>query len=210
MDTRTKALKIIEVLKKEYPQARTALHFTTPLEILVATILSAQCTDVRVNIVTAKLFKKYRSARAFAAADIRSFEKEIYSTGFYKNKAKNIIAAARMIVEHFSGRVPDTMAGLLELPGVARKTANVVLQNAYGKVEGIVVDTHVRRLAQRLGLTKRDDPARIEEDLMKAIPAKEWETISYLFIDHGRAVCRSQRPDHAACALYELCPSRSI
>ncbi|MBI4335718.1 MAG: endonuclease III [Candidatus Omnitrophica bacterium] len=202
--------KIIGLLKKEYPRAKTTLVFQTPMQMLVSTILSAQCTDERVNKVTATLFEKYRTPRDFARADQGVFEREIRSTGFYRNKAKNIINSGRMIVEKFVGKVPDTMEELLELPGVARKTANVVLHNAFGKVEGIVVDTHVRRLSQRLGFTKNTDPEKIEKDLMGLLPRGEWGAASYLLIDHGRKVCHARKPDHAACVVRGLCPSRNI
>ena len=210
MDKKEQIKIIIKRLKKEYPSMKTALDFKTPIQMLVATILSAQCTDVRVNMVTPALFKKYKSAEAFARADINVFENEIHSTGFYRHKARNIINSARMIVRKFNGRVPDTMDELLELPGVARKTANVVLHNAYGKVEGIVVDTHVIRLSQRLGVTKNIDPAKIEKDLMEIVPRAEWGTISYILIDHGRKICRAIKPNHAACVLNDICPSRNI
>jgi endonuclease-3 len=208
MDKKTRAKEIIRRLKKEYPHARTALQFTTPIQMLVATMLSAQCTDERVNKVTPRLFEKYRAAGDFAKASLRELEASIHSTGFYHNKAKNIMAAARMISEKFSGRVPDTMEGLLSLPGVARKTANVVLQNAFGKVEGIVVDTHVRRLSQRLGLSKEDDPEKIEKQLMAVLPLEEWGAVSYLLIEHGRKVCQAKKPDHEGCVLKAVCPSR--
>jgi endonuclease-3 len=202
--------QIIRRLEKEYPRARTALKFNSPIQMLVSTILSAQCTDERVNRVTTRLFKKYKTAQDFVKADLSIFEGEIRSTGFYRNKAKNIINSARMIVEKFKGRVPDTMSELLALPGVARKTANVILHNAYGKVEGIVVDTHVRRLSQRLGLTGFDDPEKIEQDLMRIVPRAKWGQISYLLIDHGRKICRARKPDHAGCILKDICPSRDI
>jgi endonuclease-3 len=205
-----RAVKIIALLRKEYPRAKTALEFENAVQMLVATILSAQCTDERVNRVTATLFKKYKTAKAFATADLKTFENEIRSTGFYRNKARNIINSAKMIVEKFKGIVPDSMEELLELPGVARKTANVILHNAYGKVEGIVVDTHVRRLSQRLGLTDFNDPEKIEMDLMSAVPRAQWGGISYLLINHGRKICRARRPDHARCVLRSLCPSRDI
>ncbi len=210
MDKKEKIKKIISLLKKEYPDLKTALKFETPVQMLVSTILSAQCTDERVNRVTAALFKKYKTPHDFAKANIGIFEKEIYSTGFYKSKTKNIIGAAKIIVERFKGRLPDTMEELLTLPGVARKTANVVLQNVFGKVEGVVVDTHVRRLSQRLGLTVNDDPAKIETDLMEIVPRENWGNISYLLIDHGRKICNAKRPNHAECVIRELCPSRNI
>jgi len=202
--------KIIALLEEEYPRARIALKFGNSVQMLVSTILSAQCTDERVNKVTAELFKKYKTARDFAKANLKTFEGEIRSTGFYRNKAKNIINSAKIIVEKFKGRVPDSMEELLTLPGVARKTANVVLYNAYGKVEGIVVDTHVRRLSLRLGLTNFDDPGKIEKDLMEIVPRAKWGAISYLLIDHGRRICRARKPNHAECVLKDICPSRDI
>lgn len=209
-NTSDKAKKIIALLEKEYPRAKIALKFANAVQMLVSTILSAQCTDERVNKVTAGLFKKYKTADDFARANLKTFENEIRSTGFYRNKAKNIINSARMIVERFKGRVPDSMEELLTLPGVARKTANVVLYNAYGKVEGIVVDTHVRRLSQRLGLTGFDNPEKIEKDLMELLPCSKWGEISYLLIDHGRSICRARKPDHAKCVLRDICPSKNI
>lgn len=197
--------KIIQLLQKEYPNAKIALKFSNPLEILVATILSAQCTDERVNKVTAELFKKYKTVDDYANADIKKFEQEIKSTGFYKMKAKNIINAAKMIKEKFSGKVPDNMEDLLKLPGVARKTANVVLGNAYGKVEGIVVDTHVRRLSYRIGLTKNTDPNKIEQDLMKIVPKDKWFIFPYLLIDHGRKVCTARKPLCDKCVIEKYC-----
>lgn len=210
MDKKPRVKRIIGLLKKEYPHARTALRFETPMQMLVSTILSAQCTDERVNKVTAELFKRYKTPQDFAKADLKVFEQEVRSTGFYKNKARNIVNSAKMISERFKGRLPDSMEDLLTLPGVARKTANVVLHNAFGKVEGIVVDTHVRRLSQRLALTENDDPAKIEQDLMEIVPKGEWAAISYLLIDHGRKVCRARRPDHGSCVLKTICPSRNI
>ncbi|GBE57002.1 MAG TPA: endonuclease III [Euryarchaeota archaeon] len=204
-DERVKA--IIRLLKEEYPEIKSALRFTDPMQLLVATILSAQCTDLRVNMVTVGLFKKYKSAEDYANADPSVFEQEIRSTGFYRNKAKNIIGAARMIVEKYGGRVPDTMEELIQLPGVARKTANIVLANAYGKIEGIAVDTHVKRLSKLLGLTTHSDPVKIERDLMKITPREEWSNLSHLLIFHGRSVCIARRPRHDNCVLNWLCPS---
>lgn len=202
--------KILILLKKEYPKAKIALNFTNPLEILISTILSAQCTDERVNIVTKTLFKKYRTVEDYAEANIRAFEQEIRSTGFYHNKAKNIITAAKKIIKDFNGKVPDTMDKLMQLPGVARKTANIVLLNGFGKVEGIAVDTHVRRLSQRLGLSKNDDPNKIEQDLMKSLDRKEWGNFSYLLIEHGRKICIAKKPKCLECMLQKLCPSKKI
>jgi endonuclease-3 len=204
----TKIAHLIALLDKEYPKARIALRFVDPLQLLVSTILSAQCTDARVNIVTEKLFHKYKKAADYAKADVREFEQDIHSTGFYHNKAKNIIAAAQMIVRDFAGRVPDTMEELIRLPGVARKTANVVLYNAFGKSEGIAVDTHVRRLSQRLGLSGNDDPEKIEQDLMKQVDKKLWGHISHLLIEHGRQVCDAKKPVCPECVLAGLCPAK--
>jgi len=200
--------KILPLLKKEYPNAKVALNFTSPLEILVATVLSAQCTDQRVNMVTKSLFQKYRKPEDYANANLKTFEKEIRSTGFYHNKAKNIISAAKKIVKDSGGKLPDSMDKLLQLPGVARKTANIVLFNGFGKVEGIAVDTHVRRLSQRLALTKNNDPDKIEQDLMKQLDRREWGKFSYLLIDHGRNVCDAKKPKCLECILQKFCPSK--
>jgi len=204
---RVRVLKIIELLEKEYPKAKTALHYTSPLEILIATILSAQCTDKRVNIVTKSLFKKYKTAEDYANADLRELEENVRSTGFYKNKAKNIKRSGRMLVEKFNSQVPRTMNELLELPGVARKTANIVLSNAYGVTEGIAVDTHVRRLSKRLGLTENRNPNKIEADLMEIVPKSHWKRITDLLIFHGRNVCMAKKPKCGSCDLNRLCPS---
>jgi len=197
----------LKLLKKAYPDAKCSLNFRTPLQMLVATILSAQCTDERVNKVTVDLFKKYRTASDYAKAKPAELQRDIRSTGFFRNKAKSIQGAAKMIVEKYHDEVPRTMEEILKLPGVARKTANVVLGNSYGVVEGIAVDTHVLRLAQRLGLTREKDPKKIERDLMKIVPRKDWMLISYLLIEHGRAVCKAQRPNCKECVLKKLCPS---
>ncbi|MCX5702331.1 MAG: endonuclease III [Candidatus Omnitrophica bacterium] len=198
------------LLKKEYPKAKVALSFTNPLEILVSTILSAQCTDERVNLVTKTLFKKYRTVENYAKANIKTFEQEIRSTGFYRNKAKNIIASAKKILKDFNGKVPDSMDKLIQLPGVARKTANIVLFNGFGKIEGIAVDTHVRRVSQRLGLSKNSDPQKIEQDLMRLLDRKEWGHFSYYLIEHGRKICVAKKPKCLECILQELCPSRKF
>jgi len=201
--------RIIEALRQSHPDARIALDFSSPLELLVATILSAQCTDKRVNIVTESLFNKYRTAADYAAADPRAFEKEIRSTGFYRNKTKSVLGAASRIAGAFGGKVPDNMEDLLTLPGVARKTANVVLSGAFGKSEGIVVDTHVIRLSQRLRLTAHQDNSgdRIENDLIALVPRKEWSDFGNRLIWHGRRICAARRPDCAACSLNKLCPA---
>jgi endonuclease-3 len=207
IDDRVRVLKIIELLEKEYPKAKTALHYTSPLEILIATMLSAQCTDKRVNIVTKSLFKKYKTAEDYANADLREFEEDIRSTGFYKNKAKNIKMSGWMLVERFNSQVPWTMDELLELPGVARKTANIVLSNAYDVIEGIAVDTHVRRLSKRLGLSENKNPDKIEADLMLIVPKSHWKRITDLLIFHGRNVCMARKPKCSLCILNKICPS---
>lgn len=205
-----KVEKILALLKKVYPHFTTALMHKNPFQLLIATILSAQCTDVRVNIVTKTLFKKYKTASDYANADIKKLEQDIRSTGFYHNKTKNIIGAAKMIVKKFNGKVPDSMEKLVQLPGVARKTANIVLSHGYGKIEGIAVDTHVRRLSFRLGLTKNEDPVKIEIDLMKITPKKDWPHLSDLLIAHGRAICVATKPRCPECVLGGLCPSKKI
>lgn len=199
--------EIIEVLRREFPESRTALKFETPFQVLVATILAAQCTDERVNKITPGLFRKYPTAEAFASADREELENEIRSTGFFRNKTKSILGAAKKIVEDFGGRVPDTMADLVTLPGVARKTANIVLSAGYGKAEGIAVDTHVRRLAGRLGLTRESDPEKIERDLMRIVPRQDWLDLNFMLVDHGRKTCRARKPDCPACPIRHLCPS---
>jgi len=206
LNNKTKVLKIIELLEKEHPDAKIALHYTNPLELLIATILSAQCTDERVNIVTKTLFKKYRTAEEYANAELKELEEDIRSTGFYRNKARNIKKCCRMLVETFNSQVPKTIEKMFELPGVARKTANIVLSNAYGIVEGIAVDTHVRRLSKRLGLTHSEDPNKIEEDLMKIVPRDYWMRVTDLLIFHGRRVCTAKKPNCAICVLNKICP----
>lgn len=201
------AREIIRRLRKEYPGRGTALDFSNPLELLVATILSAQSTDRQINKITPALFKKYPAARDYARADPEELEREIRSCGFYRNKAKNIRGAAKKIAEEFSGKVPRTMEELLTLPGVARKTANIVLTIGFGVVAGIAVDTHVRRLAGRLGLSEETDPDRIERDLMQLIPRTDWGVVNYLLISHGRAVCRARRPLCEECVFSPSCPS---
>jgi len=207
LDTKNRALKVIELLEKEYPDAKIALQSTNPLELLVATILSAQCTDERVNMVTKTLFKKYVKAEDYANADLAELEQDIKSTGFYRNKARNIKKCCQLLVEKYNSQVPRTMEELVELPGVARKTANIVLSNAFGVVEGVAVDTHMRRLAQRLGLTESDDPAKIEVDLMNIVPREKWMRITDLLIFHGRQVCASKKPKCEVCVLNKICPS---
>jgi endonuclease-3 len=201
-----KANEILALLKNEYPEIKIALHYSNPLELLIATILSAQCTDKQVNAVTKKLFLKYRTLQDFIRVSQEELEKEIYSTGFYRNKSKNIIGACKIIVNEYNSKVPDTMEELLKLPGVARKTANIVLSGAFGKVEGMAVDTHVKRLSGRLGLTVHADPEKIEKDLMKIIQKNDWDIFSLLLINHGRKVCTARKPLCGECILNKLCP----
>ncbi len=201
---------IILLLRKAYPQSRTALEFETPLQILVSTILSAQCTDERVNKITPALFRKYPNAAAFAKADKAELEMDIRSTGFFRNKAKSIIGAACKIVEDFGGEVPDTMEKLITLPGVARKTANIVLSSAYKKAEGIAVDVHVKRLSGRMGLSRQTIPEKIEQDLLKIVPKDAWLDFNYLLVNHGRAVCQARKPRCADCAIASLCPKIGV
>ncbi len=210
MTARQRVAKLIEIWPRVYPDAHTELNFKNPLELLIATILSAQCTDKRVNMVTPALFKKYRTARNYANASQTEIEKAIRSTGFYRNKAKSIRAATSTIADKFGGKVPSTMDELRELPGVGRKTANVVLGNAFGKNEGIVVDTHVTRLSQRLGLTKHTDAEKIERDLMKLVPREHWTNWSHWLIWHGRRRCYARKPDCANCEVFRLCPSGKV
>lgn len=199
--------KIIRLLEKEHPDAKIALNFSNPLELLVATILSAQCTDERVNMVTQTLFKKYTKAEDYARVDLSELERDIKSTGFYHNKAKNIQSCCRLLVEKHQGKVPCSMEELLELPGVARKTANIVLYGAYGVIAGVAVDTHVRRLSQRLGLSRFDDPEKIEQDLMRLVPKEKWMRFADLLIFHGRRVCNAKKPNCGSCVLSQMCPS---
>ena len=199
--------KIVSTLESTYPDAHCALHFKTPLQLLIATILSAQSTDKRVNMVTPALFKKYKTARAFAKSDPSELEEMVHSTGFFRNKAKNIRAACRIIDREHRGNVPDEMDQLLALPGVARKTANVVLGVAFRKAEGVVVDTHVGRLSGRLGFSTESSPEKIEQDLMKKVPREKWIELSHLLIYHGRGPCKARKPDCANCTLVKLCES---
>ena len=198
---------VLPILKRTYPAAKCSLDFTTPLELLVATILSAQCTDDRVNIVTRTLFKKYRSAKAYAGAPQEELERDIQSTGFYRNKAKSIRAMAAALIEKHGGQVPRTMEELTSLAGVGRKTANVVLGNAFGQNVGVTVDTHVTRLSQRLGLTKHTDAVKIEQDLMPIVPQDDWALWSHLLIAHGRAICQARKPRCQECPLLLHCPA---
>ncbi len=210
MTARERALKLARRFREVYPDAHCELDFKNPLQLLIATILSAQCTDKRVNIVTPALFKKCRTAAAYAAADPVKFESEIRSTGFFRSKTKSVLAACAAIVAKHHGKVPDTMDALTALPGVGRKTANVVLGNAFGKNEGIVVDTHVIRLSQRLRLTKNTDAEKIEGDLTRIVPRSDWTIWSHWLIWHGRRRCFARKPDCANCEVFALCPSGKI
>jgi endonuclease-3 len=205
--TRSRAMEISALLRKQYPDPKVALDFSNPLQLLVATILSAQCTDVRVNLVTPTLFKKYRRASDFANANPAELEQEIRSTGFYHNKAKSIIACCRALVEKHGGKVPKTMDELVQLGGVGRKTANCVLGGAYGINSGVVVDTHVRRVSQRLGLATTDDPEKIELALMALLPQDDWYLFGNLLIWHGRKTCDARKPNCLNCIIQKLCPS---
>ena len=210
-DARLRRLKaVIAGLRRTYPDAHCELNFSSPLELLIATILSAQCTDRRVNLVTAGLFRKYRSAAAYANADPAELEQDIRSTGFYRNKARHIRACSRKLVERHGGQVPQTMAELTQLKGVGRKTANVLLGNAFGLNEGIVVDTHVSRLSQRLGLTRQTDPEKIEAELMRLVPRPHWTMFSHWLIWHGRRRCAARNPDCTNCEIKKLCPQIGV
>ncbi len=205
-----RALEIMIRLKRLYPDAPCTLNYQTPVQLLVATILSAQCTDERVNQVTPELFRRFPDASALAKADLAEIETLVRSTGFYRNKTKNIQAACSLITTQFGGQVPKRMEDLLQLPGVARKTANVVLAHAYDIHAGVTVDTHVKRLSQRLGLTEHTDPIRIERDLIRLLPQEDWENWSIRLIYHGRAVCKARNPACSACVLADLCPSANL
>jgi endonuclease-3 len=209
MNSLERVKKILSLLKKVYPDARCALHHSNPLELLVATILSAQCTDERVNRVTVALFKKHTSAQAYAKADLQKLEQELRPTGFYKQKAKTLKALGQALANRFLGEIPKTMEELVTLPGVWRKTANVILGTAFG-TPGIVVDTHVRRLSLRIGLSKETDPDKIEADLMKLIPQSDWTKISHCLIFHGRQICKAARPACTRCPLNPLCPKIGV
>ncbi|MCW3997358.1 MAG: endonuclease III [Candidatus Bathyarchaeota archaeon] len=210
LEPKKRVLKIIDLLDKEYTKAKTALNYIKPLELLVATILSSQCTDERVNKVTEKLFKKYRSVADYANADLKELEEDIRSTGFYRVKANYIKKSAQMINSEYQKKVPKTMQELIRLPGVARKTANIVLQNAYNITVGVAVDTHVKRLSNKLGLTNNKDPYKIEIDLMRIVPRNKWMKITDLLIFHGRAICKARKPKCAKCVLNKICPSSNI
>lgn len=210
VEKKRRARSIIARLKREFPEAQCALDHTSPLELLVATILSAQCTDARVNMVTPGLFAKYMSAADYAAADPTVLQREIQSTGFFRNKTKSILGMAHALEERHGGQVPDTMDELVALPGVGRKTANVVLGNAFGKNEGIVVDTHVGRISGLLKLTTQTDPVKVERDLMELVPRKDWTIFSHLLILHGRKTCIARRPKCESCRINDLCPSSRV
>jgi endonuclease-3 len=206
LEPKARAAKIIQLLEEQYPNAEIALEYANPLELLISTILSAQATDEQINAITPKLFKKYKTPEDFANADVKELEQYIKSSGFYHNKAKNIQNCCKTLVEKFHSKIPQTMDELLELPGVGRKTANIVLANAFGVVQGIAVDTHVGRLAQRLGLSDKSDPNKIEQDLMQLVPKDRWMRIADLLIFHGRNVCTAKKPNCAGCVLNKICP----
>lgn len=205
-----RVIEIINLLEKVHPDAKLALKWSNPLELLVATILSAQCTDERVNRVTESLFKKYKTAEDYANANLEEFENDIRTISFYRSKARNIKEACQILVEKYNSEVPKTMEDLLSLPGVARKTANVVLSNAYGIFEGIIVDTHVSRVSRRLGLTSETDPEKIERDLMEIVPKEKWLRFADLLIFHGRRICTARNPKCSECILNKICPSASL
>ena len=207
LEPKQRLTKIIKLLEKQYPNAKTALNYSNPLEILVATMLSAQTTDERVNIVTQNLFKKYHTPEDYANVDIKELEQDIRSTGFYHNKARNLKKCCQLLIEKYNSQVPKTMEEMLELPGVARKTANIVLYYAYGIISGVAVDTHVRRVSHRLGLTEHEDPAKIEMDLMQITPKEKWMKLTDLLIFHGRQVCIARKPKCETCPLNKICPS---
>jgi endonuclease-3 len=207
LEPEARASKVLELLEKNYPNSKIALDYANPLQLLVATILSAQATDQQINMITPRLFKKYKTAEDYASADLQELEQYIKSSGFYHNKAKNIQKCCKALVEKFNSKVPRTMNELVDLPGVGRKTANIILANAFGIVEGVAVDTHVGRLAQRLGLSENKDPNKIEADLMKIVPKDQWMRITDLLIFHGRRVCTAKKPNCAGCVLNKICPS---
>jgi endonuclease-3 len=209
-DAKKHAADIVRLLRRLYPDAVCSLDFQTPLELLVATILSAQCTDERVNIVTKELFRKYRSAADYAQAAISELEMAIQSTGFFRNKAKSIQNCCRLLVERHEGLAPQNIEQLVELPGIGRKTANVILGTAFGIASGVVVDTHVTRLSLRLGLTRQKDAVKIEKDLMKLIPSKEWIAFSHRMIQHGRKICVARKPKCDVCAMNAICPKLGV
>ena len=202
--------EIYDRLVAHYPDAHCALDFKSPFQLLIATILSAQCTDKRVNMVTPALFKRYRTPAALAAAKPEELEEMIKSTGFFRNKTKSLLGMSNAVAEKHGGKIPDSLAELVKLPGVGRKTANVVLGNAYDKNEGVVVDTHVGRLSKRLGLTRNTDPVKVEQDLMKLFPSDRWTMLSHLLIEHGRRICEARRPKCEQCFLSDICPSSLV
>jgi endonuclease-3 len=210
MKTKDRALEIVARLRRRYPDPRSELHWQTPWQLLAATMLSAQCTDARVNAITPELFRRWPDPAAMALADTARVEEVIHSAGFFRQKAKSLVGAAGIIVERHGGRVPAAMADLTALPGVARKTANIVLSNAFGLQEGIAVDTHVRRLAGRMGLTRSQDPARIEKDLMALVPRPDWGDFNHMLVLFGRQVCPARSPRCAACELADICPKRGV
>lgn len=205
-----RAREIYDRLVEHYPDAHCALDFKSPFQLLIATILSAQCTDKRVNMVTPALFKRYRTPEALAVAKPEELEEMIKSTGFFRNKTKSLLGMANAVADRHGGKIPDTMDELVKLPGVGRKTANVVLGNAYDKNEGVVVDTHVGRVSKRLGLTRQTDPVKVEQDLMKLFPNDRWTMLSHLLIEHGRRICEARRPKCESCFLSDICPSSTV
>jgi endonuclease-3 len=207
---RARVAEIVARLHREDPQPRIALDFTSPFQLLVATILAAQCTDERVNMVTPALFRRYPTPRDFAAADLAELEVLVKSTGFFRNKAKAVRNLGQALAAEHGGEVPARMEALVELPGVGRKTANVILGNAFGLNEGVVVDTHVQRLSRRLGLTQEDDPVKIEVDLMAVVPREQWTLFALLLIDHGRKTCKARKPECGRCPIADLCPSAEV
>jgi endonuclease-3 len=207
MDRKKQVKEILKRLLREYPAPKCALNFKTPFELLVATVLSAQTTDAQVNMVTKRLFRKYRSIKSYAEAPLEELREDMSSVNFYRNKGSNIKRSAGMVIEKYSSRVPRTMGDLITLPGVARKTANIILSDAYGIIEGIAVDTHVLRLSGRLGLSTNSDPVKVEQDLMDITPRKNWTVLSHLLILHGRNVCKARNPRHLQCSIYDICPS---
>jgi len=207
MNEKNRILNVIEILESTYRDPRIALKSANPFQLLVSVILSAQCTDVRVNQVTPVLFERFPDVRSMSEAPIEELEELIRPTGFFRNKAKNIRAASRIIVERFEGELPRTMEEMVTIPGVGRKTANIVLYNAYGVIAGIAVDTHVKRLAKRLGMTLEDNPIKIERDLMAIVPKKDWGKITYVLINHGRQICKARKPGCRECPVRDVCPS---
>lgn len=207
MNERTRILNVIEILEATYGDAHIALKSSNPFQLLISVILSAQCTDVRVNKVTPVLFERFPDVRSMSEAPVEELEELIRSTGFFRNKAKNIKAASRIILERFKGELPRTMEEMLTIPGVGRKTANIILYNAYGVIAGIAVDTHVKRLAKRLGMTSEDNPVKIERDLMSIVPKKDWGKITYVLINHGRQICKARKPACSKCPVRNVCPS---